>query len=139
MTKRFKPAGIILLVFALGAGLGFLLVSSLGTLIPAAADALLPDADTARTVRGIFGQLTEAAVTPHVGIPLILTAVFALLRFLLPPKHKFVTFLYVLFGIVLWLAVFFSSVILARINGIRILDIVSVLTDLIRGGLLEIL
>ncbi|MBQ4042359.1 MAG: hypothetical protein IJD06_00060 [Clostridia bacterium] len=139
MTRRTVPAGVILLFFALAAGLGYWLVSSLGTLIPAAVDRFVPDAETARTLGDIFGQLTEAAVTPHVLLPVVLASGFALLRFLLPPKHGFVTALYVLLGIVLWLAAFLSAVLFARINGIRIFDIASVLTDLIRGGLLEIL
>ena len=47
MTRRTVPAGVILLFFALAAGLGYWLVPSLGTLIPAAALRLVPDAETA--------------------------------------------------------------------------------------------
>ena len=139
MVKRTVPAVLILLFYAAAAGLGYWLVSSLGTLIPAAAVRFVPDAETARTLGDIFGQLTEADVTLHLLLPAVLASGFALLRFLLPPKNGFVTMLYVLLGIVLWLAVFLSAVLFSRINSIRILDIAAVLTDLIRGGLLEIL
>lgn len=139
MAKKIVPSFVSLLFFALAAFLGWLLISSLGTLIPAAADKLVPDSETAQTVRAVFSPLAEAVYTPHILIPAAAASGFALMRFLLVPKHGFVTFLYVLLGIVLWLVIFLSSALLARINGIRILDIVTVLTDLIRGGLFEIL
>lgn len=139
MGKRILPAVTALFFFALSAVLGWLFVASLGTIIPAAAASFGLEEETAETVRRIFSQLNDAEVTPHVLIPAVAAGAFALLRFLLVPKHGFVTFLYVLLGVVLWFGIFFAEILLSRINGIRVLDIITVVTDLIRGGLFETL
>lgn len=139
MAKKILPPVFILLSFALAAALACLLMTELGSLIPAAADALGVDADTSDSLHNIFGQLADAEQTPHFLIPAVLAVVLALLRTLLPPKNGGVTFLYCLLGFLMWLAAFGSALLFSRINGIRILDVAASLIDLIRGGVLEIL
>jgi len=139
MTKRILPAAAALLAFGAAFALAWLLLMQLGAIIPAAANAFLPDADAASSVGRIFAQFSDAAVSPQWIIAAAAGGALALLRFFCPPKGGAGVFGYVLLGLILWLGTFAGTLLLSRLNGIRVWSIVSSLIDLIRGGILEIL
>lgn len=139
MKNRFIPAAVSLLAFALAFALGAFLLMEFGTLVPAAVSNIYPDAETVESVTAIFAPLQDAPTSVHFLIPAVAAVLFAALRALLPPKNGGITFLYVFLAIVLWFSIFAATFLLSRVNGIRMLDVMRVLIDMIRGGVLAIL
>lgn len=139
MKNRFVPAVVSLLAFALAFALGAFLLMEFGTLVPAAVSSIYPDAETVESVTAIFAPLQTAPMSIHYLLPAVAAALFAVLRAWFPPKNGGVTFLYVLLAIVLWFSIFAAAFLLSRVNGIRMLDVMRVLIDMIRGGVLAVL
>ena len=139
MAKRIVPAIFILLFFGLAAVLGWGVAAHLDALLCTTADMLIPDAQMAADIQAIFAQLADAVLEPHWILPLVLTAVLLLIRLLLPPKNGGVVFLYCLLGFCMWVGTLATALLFSRVNGIRLLDVVSVLLDLVRRGIFELL
>ena len=139
MTKRILSAVFALIAVGTAFAAAWVLLLQAGTLIPLAVGSFLPDEDTADTLSEIFAQLSDAEILPFGAIAAAAGGMLALLRLLCPPKGGWGRFGYAVLGIIFWLGTFAGTLLLSRINSIRVWSIVSALIDMIRGGVLEIL
>ena len=82
----------------------------------------------------IFSQLSDAHISPHWLLPLLLFAAFAALVYFVPPKGKLLPLwvtAYVLAELCLLTVCFILSLLLARVNDVRFLDLLRALIPVI--------
>lgn len=86
----------------------------------------------------VFAQLEHARIVPHVLVPVLLFAAFALLLYRFPARGKRIAG-YILLGAALWLVSAAGVLLLTKVNSVRVLYLLDVFVPLIRNGLLNLL
>ncbi len=134
LKKRILPSVCTALLFTAAIVAAHFLLANLGNIIITAASYA---GDTSGTAAGIGAQINSSPKSVHVLIPAVLGVLLAVLRLVCPPKGIGGRTLYVLGGIVLWITALAAALLLSRMGGIRILDIIRSAAELIKGGILE--
>ncbi len=137
LKKRILPSFFILAGFAAAVTAAWLLLCNLGNIVYTAASAIPLGGDAADILQGIGTQLGKTEISLQILLPAVIGVLFCALRFAFPPKGGGTLTLYIIGGILLWLAALAAAIIFSRLGGIRILDIVTSAADLIGGGILE--
>ena len=134
LKKRILPSAVTAILFAAAIAGAHFLLANLGNLVIAAASYA---GDAAEALQGVGAQINVSPKAVHILIPAAIGVFWTALRFACPPKGWGSRTLFVLGGILLWIAAFAAALLLARLGGIRILDIVRSMAELIGGGILE--
>ncbi|MBE6561210.1 MAG: hypothetical protein E7662_08780 [Ruminococcaceae bacterium] len=137
LKKRIIPSLFIPIGFAAAGIAAWILLSNLGNIVCALPGMLSLEGEAADTLQGIGTQLASTKITLQWLIPAAIAVLFAALRFACPPKGGGTLALYIIAGILLWLAALAAAILFSRLGGIRILDIASSAAKLIGGGILE--
>jgi len=137
LKKRILPSLFILIGFTAAIIAAWILLTNLGDIVCEIASLIFSDEENARTMQDIGTQIGKSEKTIHVLLPALSAVLFALFRFVCPPKKRGTLTLYIIAGILLWLAALAAAFLFSRLGGIRILDIAVSAAKLIGGGIFE--
>lgn len=132
--KRILPALGIMIAFAAAITGAFVILTRLGDIVIFASSYA---GDAAETVAAIGAQIGVSPKSLQILLPAAIGILFAVLRFVCPPKGAGGHVLYTILGILLWITALAAALAFSRMGGIRILDIARSMAELIGGGILE--